>query len=45
MLCDALVIFTLNENGRVISIKMKGISPNIAFSYDFQFSGFRIETS
>jgi CubicO group peptidase (beta-lactamase class C family) len=36
MPCDAFAMFTLDENGQAISIKMKGISPNIDFSYDFQ---------
>ena len=33
---DAFVIFSLDEEGKAQSIKMKGISPNIDFSYDFQ---------
>lgn len=36
MTADELAMFTLDENGRAIAIKMKGISPNIDFSYDFQ---------
>jgi CubicO group peptidase (beta-lactamase class C family) len=36
MPCDALAMFNLDENGKAISIKMKGISPNIDFSFDFQ---------
>jgi hypothetical protein len=28
-------MFTLDEEGKAQSIKMKGISPNIDFSYDF----------
>lgn len=32
---DAFAMFNLDENGKAISIKMKGISPNIDFSYDF----------
>lgn len=36
MPCDAFAMFTLDENGKAIGIKMKGISPNIDFSYDFQ---------
>lgn len=36
MPCDALAMFNLDENGRAISIKMEGISPNIDFSFDFQ---------
>ncbi len=33
---DAFAIFNLDEEGEAYSIKMKGISPNIDFSYDFQ---------
>lgn len=33
---DAFAMFQLDENGRAIAIKMKGISPVIDFSYDFQ---------
>lgn len=36
MNCDALAMFSLDENGKAVSIKMKGISPNIDFSFDFQ---------
>ncbi|NOQ26040.1 MAG: serine hydrolase [Bacteroidales bacterium] len=36
MSCDAFAMFNLDENGKAISIKMKGISPNIDFSFDFQ---------
>lgn len=36
MNCDALAMFALDENGKAQSIKMKGISPNIDFSFDFQ---------
>lgn len=36
MPCDAFAMFELNENGQAVSIKMKGISPNIDFSFDFQ---------
>ena len=35
MNCDAFAIFSLDENGKATSIKMKGISPNIDFSFDF----------
>jgi hypothetical protein len=35
MPCDAFAMFNLDENGKAISIKMKGISPNIDFSFDF----------
>lgn len=33
---DAFALFSLDEEGKAQSIKMKGISPNIDFSYDFQ---------
>jgi len=33
---DAFVMFTLDEEGKANSIKMKGISPIIDFSFDFQ---------
>ncbi|MCO4818532.1 MAG: serine hydrolase [Bacteroidetes bacterium] len=33
--CDAFAIFSLDENGKAQSIDMKGISPNIDFSFDF----------
>jgi CubicO group peptidase (beta-lactamase class C family) len=36
MPCDALASFNLDEEGKAQSIKMKGISPNIDFSFDFQ---------
>ncbi len=35
MNCDAFAIFSLDEEGKAQSIKMKGISPNIDFSFDF----------
>ena len=35
MNADAFATFNLNEEGKAISIKMKGISPNIDFSFDF----------
>lgn len=35
MPCDAFAMFTLDENGKAIAIKMKGISPDIDFSFDF----------
>jgi CubicO group peptidase (beta-lactamase class C family) len=35
MNCDAFAMFSLNEEGKAESIKMKGISPNIDFSFDF----------
>ncbi|MFG4002411.1 serine hydrolase [Flavobacterium aquidurense] len=36
MNCDAFAMFTLDETGKAQSILMKGISPNIDFSFDFQ---------
>jgi CubicO group peptidase (beta-lactamase class C family) len=36
MNADAFAMFSLDENGMSIGIKMKGISPNIDFSFDFQ---------
>lgn len=36
MPCDAFAIFGLDEEGKATSIKMKGIAPNIDFSFDFQ---------
>jgi CubicO group peptidase (beta-lactamase class C family) len=36
MNCDALAMFSLDETGKAQSIQMKGISPNIDFSFDFQ---------
>lgn len=35
MNCDAFAIFSLDETGKAQSIKMKGISPNMDFSFDF----------
>ena len=35
MNCDAFALFSLDETGKAQSIKMKGISPNIDFSFDF----------
>ena len=35
MPCDAFAMFTLDENGDAVGLKMKGISPNIDFSFDF----------
>jgi len=35
MNADAFAMFTLDEEGKAIGIKMKGISPNIDFSFDF----------
>lgn len=34
--CDAFASFTLDTEGRAVLIKMKGIAPNIDFSFDFQ---------
>jgi hypothetical protein len=36
MNADAFAIFILDEKGKVQSIKMEGISPDIDFSFDFQ---------
>lgn len=36
MNADAFAIFCLDEEGKAQSIKMKGISPDIDFSFDFQ---------
>lgn len=36
MNADAFAMFGLDENGKAIGLKMKGISPNIDFSFDFQ---------
>lgn len=36
MPCDAFANFNLDTEGKAISIKMKGISPGIDFSFDFQ---------
>ncbi|WP_452232027.1 serine hydrolase [Lacinutrix sp. MEBiC02595] len=36
MNADAFAMFSLDENGKAQGIKMKGISPNIDFSFDFQ---------
>ena len=38
---DAFAIFTLDEQGVAQSMIMKGISPDIDFSYDFQDLDFR----
>src|SRR5690606_1062279 len=35
MECDAFVMFQLDENGKGKGMTMKGISPNIDFSFDF----------
>jgi len=35
MNCDAFASFTLDESGKATAISMKGISPNIDFSFDF----------
>lgn len=34
--CDAFALFTLDETGKAVEIKMKGIAPDIDFSFDFQ---------
>lgn len=36
MPCDAFALFTLDENGLATGFKMKGISPIMDFSFDFQ---------
>lgn len=36
MNADAFAVFSLDEEGRAERIRMKGISPNIDFSFDFQ---------
>ena len=36
MNADAFAMFSLDKNGKAIGIKMKGISPRIDFSFDFQ---------
>lgn len=36
MPCDAFATFALDEEGKAVGIRMKGISPNIDFSFDFQ---------
>ena len=41
MEADAFASFCLDENGKGQSIKMKGISPNIDFSFDFQDLNFK----
>ncbi|MEK9158328.1 MAG: serine hydrolase [Patescibacteria group bacterium] len=35
MNCDAFATFILDDKGNTVGIKMKGISPNIDFSFDF----------
>ena len=41
MPADAFAMFTLDEEGKASGIKMKGISPNIDFSFDFQDLDFK----
>jgi CubicO group peptidase (beta-lactamase class C family) len=36
MPCNAFATFSLDTEGKAISVKMKGISPRIDFSFDFQ---------
>ena len=36
MNCDAFALFSFDNKSKAKSIKMKGISPNIDFSFDFQ---------
>lgn len=38
---DAFALFRLDEEGQATGIKMKGISPDIDFSYDFQDLSFQ----
>jgi len=38
---DAFAIFSLDKEGKAVSMTMKGISPEIDFSYDFQDLFFR----
>lgn len=35
MNCDAFATFSMDEEGNATGIRMKGISPNIDFSFDF----------
>ena len=45
MNADAFAMFSLDEEGKAQEIKMKGISPTIDFSFDFQDLNFkRVET-
>jgi len=41
MNADAFAMFHLDEDGRTQGIKLKGISPNIDFSFDFQDLDFK----
>lgn len=41
MNCDAFALFTLDENGKATGFTMKGISPNIDFSFDFHDLNFK----
>ncbi len=41
MNADAFLIFNLNEEGKPVSFRMKGISPDIDFSFDFQHLYFK----
>ena len=41
MNADAFAIFSLDEEGKAQSIKMKGISPDIDFSFDFHDLGLK----
>ncbi|TNE70445.1 serine hydrolase [bacterium] len=38
---DVFALFTLDENGKAQGFMLKGISPNIDFSYDFQDLSFK----
>lgn len=41
MNCDAFAMFVLDENGDATGFTMKGISPNIDFSFDFHDLNFK----
>lgn len=41
MNCDAFATFSLDENGVAQGIRLKGISPNIDFSFDFRDLDFK----
>ncbi|NCP84785.1 MAG: DUF3471 domain-containing protein, partial [Bacteroidetes bacterium] len=38
---DVFALFSLDEEGKAQGITMKGISPNIDFSFDFQDLSFK----
>ncbi len=41
MKADAFAIFCLDEEGKAIRLKMKGVSPDMDFSFDFQDLNFK----